>query len=99
MDEATYKQWWPLHRRTAVGEPLSAEEQADYEAGLRQLEAEEHIGFDMAGLQEAREQIRQTEAERQQLEARRQELEARIARLEAAMSERDKQSLEIRSQV
>ena len=49
MDEATYKQWCPLHWRTALGEPLSAEEQARYEAGLRQLEAEEHIGFDMAG--------------------------------------------------
>ena len=41
MEEAAYKQWWPLHRRTAVGELLSAEEQARYEAGLRQLEAEE----------------------------------------------------------
>ncbi len=95
MDEATYKQWCPLHWRSALGEPLSAEEQARYEAGLRQLEAEENIGFDMAGLQQVREQIRQTEAERQQLEARRQELEARIARLEAAMSERDKQALGI----
>ena len=49
MDEATYKQWCPLHWRSALGEPLSAEEQARYEAGLRQLEAEEHIGFDMRG--------------------------------------------------
>lgn len=35
MDEATYKQWWPLHYRAAVGKPLTAEEQAVYEAELR----------------------------------------------------------------
>ena len=95
MEEAVRRQWQALHRRTALGEPLSAKEQAYYETGLRELEAEEHIEFDMAGLQQVREQIRQTEAERLQLEARRRELEARIARLESAMSERDKQALGI----
>ena len=82
MDEAAYKQWWPLHRRTAIGEPLSAEEQGRYEAGLRQLEAAEEIGFDMEGLERVREQIKQAEAECQQLQRQYEAIQAEIAMLE-----------------
>lgn len=40
MGEQQYKTWWPLHRRAAVGEQLSDEEQQAYQAGLAALEAE-----------------------------------------------------------
>ena len=84
MDEAAYKQWWPLHWRTAVGEPLSAKEQARYKAGLRQLEAEEPpIQSSIDALQRVREQIKQADAERQQLQQRYEAMQAEIAMLEA----------------
>ena len=41
MDEATHKRWCPLHLRAAMGETLNAEEQAFYEAQMRQLHVEE----------------------------------------------------------
>ena len=41
MDETTYHTWWALHLRTTRGEHLNSEEQATYEAGLRQLQQEE----------------------------------------------------------
>lgn len=82
MEETAYKQWWPLHRRAALGEPLSAEEQARYKAGLRQLEAAEQIDFDMVALERLREQIKQAEAERQRLQQRYEAMQAEIAMLE-----------------
>jgi precorrin-6B methylase 1 len=41
MNEQQYKIWWQLHRRVAVGEQLSEEEQRAYQSGLAELEAEE----------------------------------------------------------
>jgi hypothetical protein len=41
MNEQQYKAWWQLHRRVAVGEQLSDEEQRIYQSGLAELEAEE----------------------------------------------------------
>ena len=75
MEEAEYKQWWPLHRRAALGEPLSAEEQARYEAGLRQLEAEEPpIQSNIDELRQARQQMLKAQAEYQQLQKRYEEM-------------------------
>ena len=63
MEETAYKQWWPLHRRAALGEPLSAEEQARYEAGLRQLEAEEPpIQSSIEELRQARQKMLSAQA-------------------------------------
>ncbi len=65
MDEATYKQWWPLHRRAALGETLSVEEQALYEAGTQQLDAEEEqtLSGSKANFMQARQRNRELKAE------------------------------------
>ena len=90
MDEATYKQWWPLHRRAAVGETLSAEEQAVYEAGTRQLDAEEAEQFRRSEerlQQQHRQQWQAMIAEREKVLAEYNALKARTTELEAGLDE------------
>ena len=72
MDEQQYKTWWPLHRRFAVGEPLTGEEEIAYRAGLAELEAEEWAERRPAVelLRPLQEQIRELTARNQQLLAR-----------------------------
>ena len=88
MDEATYNQWWPLHYRAAMGEPLTAEEQAVYEAGTRQLDAEEEQILSRGAerqRQQQQEQWQAMQAEREKLLAQVNELKARTAELEAGL--------------
>jgi hypothetical protein len=40
--EQEYREWWPLHHRSALGETLSPEEQRRYEEGRARLDATEH---------------------------------------------------------
>ncbi len=88
MDEATYKGWWPLHYRAVIGEPLTAEERAVYEAGLRQLDAEEEQILSRGAERERQQHQQQWEgmlAERAALQAQINELKARTAKLEAGL--------------
>ena len=89
MDETTYHTWWALHLRTTRGEHLNAEEQATYEAGLRQLQQEETSDQDIVTLQQTRTTVAALEAE----QARHEQLNTEIAALEAALSERTRQLL------
>lgn len=83
MEETAYKQWWPLHLRAVLGEPLSAEEQARYEAGLRQLEAEEPpIQSSIDELRQARQKMLNAQAEYQQLQQRYISMQVKVATLE-----------------
>jgi hypothetical protein len=41
MNEQQYQMWWRLHRRAAVGETLSEEENRICQAGLTEMEADE----------------------------------------------------------
>jgi hypothetical protein len=82
MDETLYREWWPLHLRTASGEQLSAEEQARYEAGLHELEASD-IKPSLVGLREARAKLDSLRATHAELVTRGQQLDKEIARLEA----------------
>ncbi|HWQ31865.1 MAG TPA: hypothetical protein VNQ79_03190 [Blastocatellia bacterium] len=41
MNEQQYQTWWQLHRRAALGEPLSEEEGRICKAGLAEMEAGE----------------------------------------------------------
>jgi hypothetical protein len=43
MDEQAYQHWQVLHRRVIMGEALSGAEQAAYEAGCQELDAEERL--------------------------------------------------------
>ena len=79
MEENLYQAWWQLHRRVAVGEQLSDEEQRDYQSGLAELEAEE-----LAALRLAADEWQALRAQWRALTARRQEL----ARQESLLRER-----------
>ena len=93
MDETTYHTWWALHLRTTRGEHLNSEEQATYEAGLRQLQQEETSDQDILTLQQTRTTVAALEAEQARLHARHKQLNAEIAALEAALSEHTRQLL------
>ena len=93
MVETTYKTWWILHLRMARGKNLNTEEQAAYEAGLRQLHQEEILNVDVATLRQARADVAILEAENAQLQARRNKLEMEIAALEAALNKQTRHLL------
>lgn len=82
MDEQQYKTWWPLHRRAAVGEPLSEEETRLYQAGLTELEAEE-----WAERRPATELLRPLQEQWRALTARNQQLAQEEAALRALVTE------------
>ena len=71
-----------------MGEPLSAEEQARYEAGLCQLEAEEPpIQSSIDELRQARQQMLAAQAEYHQLQRQYEAMQAEITTLEAHLDE------------
>jgi hypothetical protein len=83
MIEATEKEWWNLHLRVVRGENLSAEEQARYEVGRADLEAEEVLNVDLNALREVRSVLTELDRQRAELEQRRRARESEIARLRA----------------
>ena len=96
MDKATYDRWWPLHMRAVEKEPLTAEEREVYEAGLKQLHAEEKLHFDVDALRRAREAVMAKRAQLERLQERRKQLEAKIALLEAALSPETRQAIGVK---
>lgn len=87
MDHAIDQQWWQLHIRAAKGESLSAGEQAVYEAGLAELDAEEQLLWQDANLDLLRRlkaEVERLEATHAQLQATSQRLDRRIWTLEGA---------------
>jgi uncharacterized protein involved in exopolysaccharide biosynthesis len=97
MDERELQDWQILHRRVVTGEVLSVVEQAAYDAGCRELDAEEKIEGDLEPLRELRAQIAASATQQQQLRRREAELDARIAALEARLDDRTRQLLGIGS--
>jgi len=95
MDEQAYQYWQGLHQRVVMGETLSPAEQAVYEAGCEELDAEEWLDGNLERLRELRAQITAAEAEQQRLRAHGAELDARIAALEARLDTRTRQLLGI----
>jgi hypothetical protein len=95
MDEQAYQYWQVLHRRVIMGETLRAAEQAAYEAGCQELDAEERLDSNLARLRELRTQIAAAETEQQRLRAQETALDARIAALEARLDTRTRQLLGI----
>ena len=77
MDEATYKAWWPLHLRAALGETLTADEQANYESGLKQMEAEEEqaLNGSVENLKKARQKYLEFKSEYNRLRLQIEEIE------------------------
>ena len=95
MDEQAYQHWQILHRRVSMGETLSGTEQAAYEAGCQELDAEERLDGGLQRLRELRAQITAAETEQQRLRAQEAELDARIAAFEARLDTRTRQLLGI----
>ena len=95
MDEQAYQHWQILHRRAVTGDTLSAAEQTVYDAGCRELDAEERLEGNLERLRELRAQIAAAETEQQALRRREEELDARIAGLEARLDARTRQLLGI----
>jgi hypothetical protein len=93
MDENSYRAWWEFHRRAANGEPLTAEERAVYEAGLKQLHEDELSVVDLTEIRQLRKMIADLEASNARLRAECAALEARVAAAEASLSERTRQLL------
>jgi hypothetical protein len=95
MDEQAYQEWQVLHQRVAMGETLSAAEQAAYEAGCQELDTEERLDGNLERLRELRAQIAAAETEQQRLRAQEAALDARIVALEARLDTRTRQLLGI----
>ncbi len=95
MDEATHKQWWPLHLRAALGETLSAEEQAVYDAGSKQLDEgeEQSLHGSVEALARSRQQNMELKAEYNRMHQEIQELEQQIALYEERLHTPAKQLL------
>lgn len=80
MDPPAYQRWQSLHRRVSLGESLNAAEQAEYDRGCGELDAEESLDGNLARLRELRAAIAEAERQQQGLREREAELDARIAR-------------------
>ena len=87
MNEATHRQWWPLHIKYAKGEALTPEEQAAYEAGRDQLYANENLNGDVEDLKQLRAHILEMEAQLAQMMEQYRALKARAESLEDRLSE------------
>jgi septal ring factor EnvC (AmiA/AmiB activator) len=95
MDEQAYQYWQVLHRRMIRSETLSAAEQAIYEAGCQELDAEERLDGNLERLRELRAQIAAAETEQQHLREQEAALDAHIIALEARLDARTRQLLGI----
>ena len=93
MEEAIRRQWQALHLRVALGETLSAEEQAVYDAGIRELEAEEEqtLNGSRENLIQARQRNREMRAEYDRLQRQIEEMEKQITVLEGRLDAPTKQ--------
>ena len=87
MDETTYRAWQALHDRWAQGETLTQEEQATYEAGCAELDAEEILPGSLDTLQAAHAKARELDAHLARAQAEADALRAQIAKAEARLSE------------
>jgi cell division protein FtsB len=77
--------WWELHDRVARGDRLTSEEFAVYDATRRELDESESL-VPLQNARQAREELRDLEAERRRLEQRRQQLDAEIATIESTLA-------------
>jgi hypothetical protein len=93
MDAERDNQWQVLHRRIVQGEVLSSAEQSVYDAGCRELDAEECLDGNLVRLRELRVGIWEATAEQRQLREREAELDARMLDLKTRLERRSSQLL------
>ena len=95
MDETTYKAWLVLHDRASREEPLTPEQQAQYEAGCAEINAGETFPATLAELRATRERVQALQAKLVASLEQYRELQAEIAALESRFSEPVRQALGI----
>ena len=95
MNEATYQAWQALHDRWARGETLTPDEQALYEAGCTELDAEEILPGSLNNLQAVHAKASELDAQIVRAQAEAAALRAQIAEAEARLSEPTRRRLGI----
>jgi len=95
MDETAYRAWQALHDRWARGETLTKEEQAAYDAGCAELDAEEILPGSLNDLQTIHAKARELDAKIARAQAEAAALRAQIAESEARLSEPTRRRLGI----
>lgn len=98
MNEIALKLWQTLHHKVVRGAILTDEEQAAYDAGLCELDAEEEAQLRNSSIEQMRQmraRIAEAEAEQQTLLAQHAQLKARIVALEANLDAETRQLLGI----
>ena len=95
MDETAYRAWKALHDRWARGETLTTEEQAAYDAGCNELDAEEILPGSLNDLQAIHAKAMELDAKIARAQAESAALRAQIAESEAGLSESTRRRLGI----
>lgn len=95
MNETAYRAWQVLHDRWAKGETLTPEEQATYEAGCADLDAEEILPGTLSNLQVIHAKAKELDAQIAHAQSAAAALRAQIAKTEARLSESTRRRLGI----
>ena len=95
MDEAALRQWQELHKRHVLGEPMTEEERATYQAGCDELDSTEKIDGDIPRLLALRTKLQEAREISRKLREREEAADAEIAELEAQLDPRSRQMLGI----
>jgi len=95
MNETTYRAWQALHDRWAKGELLTPEEQAAYEAGCAELDAEEILPGSLSNLQAIHAKAKKLDEQIARAQSESAALRAQIAATEARLSESTRRRLGI----
>lgn len=87
MSETEYRAWQALHDRWAMGERLTDEEQAMYEAACGKLDAEEILPVSLKNLQDVHAKATELEVQIARAQSDAARLRTQIAETEARLSE------------
>ncbi|GAB4463806.1 MAG: hypothetical protein OHK0029_33050 [Armatimonadaceae bacterium] len=94
MTESEYQAWWQLHRRIALEETLTPDEEARYNDGLQRLHATERLDSLLVELVDVRRQSIEQEAQLQHLLQRHDALMIQLRQLEDQLDDRSRRALE-----
>ena len=87
MNETAFRTWQALHDRWAKGETLTLEEQAAYEAGCAELDAEEILPGSLNHLQAIHAKAKELDAQIARVQSESAALRAQIAETEVRHSQ------------
>jgi hypothetical protein len=97
VENETFQTWSTLHRRYVNAEVLSIEEQALYDAGCAELDAQETFDDDLERVRKLRAKLLEPDSELEDLLKRRAERKVRIIEFEAQLDSATREQLGVRS--